>query len=443
MRELDSAAIVLDLTWAELDHHVTVLAEQIRRDGVPQVIVGILRGGMIPAVQLAHQLGVRDVRGIEVTRTLTDEPNGVKADVPQLVNPASLGSLDADADVLVVDDVAGSGDTLDLAADLLTQITARVRRVRARGQHHQLDHQQHRCAAPNPGLHRHNLRRMGPLSLGGSMSTTEELGDGYRTHPDTPMVGVYSANQMDDFYAALAIGEVKATGIMNYLQRLLITDRCRPGDRVVDVCCGRGLQLPVFYRYRPDLASYVGLDISPDNLAEAAHRQAALDKAWPREFSIDFHQCDVADPWPAVGEFDVAIYTSALEHLPRELGVASLRNTAEALAPTGRLYLSTPNTPGSPPRKLQYHVHVYEWSHEELVGVLAEVDLVVDDVVGILPPVTDKVEAEVNRRFGPQAVEFYRHMRHFAPDALLGPVVATGLGEAAIETLYVCSRRPA
>ncbi|MGH3469484.1 MAG: hypothetical protein ACRDQF_17335 [Thermocrispum sp.] len=47
------------------------------------------------------------------------------------------------------------------------------------------------------------------------------------------------------------------------------------------------------------------------------------------------------------------------------------------------------------------------------------------------------------RRYGPQAVEFYQRMREFAPDALLGPVVATALGEAAIETLYVCSRKPA
>lgn len=275
------------------------------------------------------------------------------------------------------------------------------------------------------------------------MSTTEELGDGYRTRPDTPMVGVYSANQMDDFYAALATGEVKPTGIMNYLQRLLITDRCRLGDRVVDVCCGRGLQLPVFYRYRPDLATYVGLDISTDNLAEAAKRLAALDAVRSREFSVDFVECDVAEPWPAVGEFDVAIYTSALEHLPRELGVASLRNTVQALAPTGRLYLSTPNTPGRPPRKLQHRVHVYEWSHEELTGVLDEVGLMVEDVVGILPPTPDKVEVEIARRFGPQAVEFYQRMREFAPDALLGPVVATALGEAAIETLYVCSRKTA
>lgn len=275
------------------------------------------------------------------------------------------------------------------------------------------------------------------------MNTTKDLHDAYRTRPGTPMVGAYSINQMDDFYTALATGEVKPTGIMNYLQRLLIIDRCTPGDRMVDVCCGRGLQLPVLYRYRPDLASYVGLDISTDNLAEAAHRQAALDALRRREFSVDFVECDVSAPWPALGEFDVAVYTSALEHLPRELGVASLRHTAAALAPSGKLYLSTPNTLGPPPRKLQHRVHVYEWSHEELIGAFEEVGLVVEHTVGILAPPPDMVEAAVADQFGPQAVEFYRRMREFAPEPLLGPVVATALGDAAIETLYVCSRRPA
>src|SRR5205823_13703834 len=77
-----------------------------------------------------HQLGVRDVRGIEVTRTLTDGPNEAKAPYPQITNPASLGALDAGADVLLVDDVAGSGDTVDTVANLLTSAGAvRVRRA--------------------------------------------------------------------------------------------------------------------------------------------------------------------------------------------------------------------------------------------------------------------------------------------------------------------------
>lgn len=276
------------------------------------------------------------------------------------------------------------------------------------------------------------------------MTCTDELSEQYRTRPGTPMIGPYSVNQMDDFYAALAVGEVKPTGIMNYLQRLLVTQRCRPGDRVLDVCCGSGLQLPVLYRYRPDLHSYVGLDISAENLAEARTRQSELDAAADRHFAIDFHQCDVAGRWPELDQVDVAIYTSALEHLPRKRGIASLRHTAAALTPEGRLYLSTPNTPGEPPRRLQHRVHVYEWSHQELTTVLDEVGLVVHEIVGILPaPAQAETEAAVAERYGSGAAAFYRRMRGFCPEALLGPVVATALGDVASEVLYICSRRPA
>lgn len=271
---------------------------------------------------------------------------------------------------------------------------------------------------------------------------TADLGEEYRTRPGTPMIGPYSVNQMDDFYAALARGEVKPTGIMNYLQRLIIAQRTRPGSRMVDVCCGRGLQLPVLYRYRPELASYTGLDISPDNLAEARARLAELEAHYPARPTVDFHELDVSQPWPEMGPFDVAVYTSALEHLPRELGIDSLRHTVAALARTGRLYLSTPNTPGEPPRKLQHRVHVYEWSHDELTAVLEDIGLEIIDVVGILPPLTPQAtEAAVSARFGHGGTELYRRLRDNTPDALLGPVVATALDEDATEMLYVCSRR--
>ncbi|MFD2422424.1 phosphoribosyltransferase [Amycolatopsis pigmentata] len=126
---MSDTTIALDLTWTELKDHVATLAEGIRQDGIPQVVIGILRGGMVPAVLLAHRLGVRDVRGIEVTRTLTDEPNGAKTAQPQVVNPASLGTFGTATDVLLVDDVAGSGETLATAATLITGLAARVRRA--------------------------------------------------------------------------------------------------------------------------------------------------------------------------------------------------------------------------------------------------------------------------------------------------------------------------
>jgi SAM-dependent methyltransferase len=158
-----------------------------------------------------------------------------------------------------------------------------------------------------------------------------QLPEQYVTRPGTPMAGPYSTNQMDDFYAALSRGEAKPSGLMNLLQHLIVAEQCAPNSRVLDVCCGRGLALPLLYRYAPKIGGYVGLDISAANLDEARERIEALRATYGDPFPVELVECDVAQPWPALPSFDIALYTSALEHLPFELGAASLRNTAAAL----------------------------------------------------------------------------------------------------------------
>lgn len=254
------------------------------------------------------------------------------------------------------------------------------------------------------------------------------------------MIGPYSVNQMDDFYAALSCGEVKPTGIMNYVQRLFIAERCPAGAAVVDVCCGRGLQLPVLARYAPHIDRYVGLDISPRNLDEARHRIADLDRSTGWRFRIDLVECDVAGKWPELTPFDVAVYTSALEHLPREQAVASLRNACAALRPGGVMFLSTPNTPGPAPRPLQHRVHVYEWNSEELLPVLADCGFTVHDIVGLLPPVSADIAEIVGNAYGPGAARWLDRMRRVVPEPFLGPVVASALPDDAAEVMYVCAR---
>lgn len=99
------------LTWLGMEELVNRIAEAISDDGVPQIVVGVLRGGGIPAVWLSHRLWLRDVRGVEVTHTIDDDINAAKTQRPVAVNPASLGDLTR-RDVLIVDDVAGTGHTL-------------------------------------------------------------------------------------------------------------------------------------------------------------------------------------------------------------------------------------------------------------------------------------------------------------------------------------------
>lgn len=263
----------------------------------------------------------------------------------------------------------------------------------------------------------------------------------YTTRPGTPMIGPYSTNQMDDFYQALYRGEVKPTGIMNLLQHLLIAERCPDGAAVLDVCCGRGLALPLLHRYAPHISRYIGLDISSENLAEAHQMLERCRAAYGEPFPVEFTRCDVSEPF-TVDQVDVAIYTSALEHLPAALGAASLRHTADALRPGGVLYLSTPATPGDPPRPLQHRVHVYEWSRQETLDALQAVGLTVEEEIGLLPPSDpDTLAAVLAERYGNSAAAWYHDLAARVPAALLSAIAAACVPQVATEILYL-ARKP-
>lgn len=262
------------------------------------------------------------------------------------------------------------------------------------------------------------------------------------TRRGTPMIGPYSINQMDDFYSAFGDGEFKASGIMNLAQHLYVTERCRPGDRVVDVCCGRGLALPLLYRYAPQISGYVGLDISPANLAQAKAQASQASARWDVRFPVQLIETDVSRKWPTVANSaEVIIYTAALEHLPRAAGAASLARAASALADDGLLYLSTPLTRGQVPKLLQHGVHVYEWDPDELRTAISECGLAIVDEVGLLPPEHTAVLAGLRGRYGDAAADWYARLRETLPAALLGTVAAAALPELAYEAMFVCRRR--
>jgi len=122
----DQTPIVL--TWADVRAMVDTLAARVRADRLPDVLVGVIRGGMIPAVLLSHLLGVRGVRAVEVVHTLDDTVNAEKSGTPQVVNAATLADLTG-RDVLLVDDIAGSGDTLACTVGLLHAAGAKTVRT--------------------------------------------------------------------------------------------------------------------------------------------------------------------------------------------------------------------------------------------------------------------------------------------------------------------------
>ena len=262
------------------------------------------------------------------------------------------------------------------------------------------------------------------------------------TRPGTPMTGPYSVNQMDDFYAALAAGQVKPTGIMNYIQRLFIAERCGPGARVIDVCCGRGLQLPVLYRYAPHIACYLGLDITQAHLDEARARAAELDDAHgARPFEISLAQCDVAGAWPPCLPADVIIYTSALEHLPRDAGAASLRHAAGHSPTEGRCTFPRRTPPAIRRACSSMACTSMSGKTANCGAVLAGTGLTVTDAIGLLPPLPQTTVQILARQYGPGAADWYTRLAQTIPEPFLATVSAAALGPAAAEIMYVCQRQ--
>ena len=103
------------VSWEDIENMVRHIAGQIEKSAFKaEVVIGILRGGIIPAKLLADELGVEDMGIIEIKfyRSV-----GNRSQRPYLRQPLTLPVKDKN--VLIVDDVSDSGLTLSVAIDAI------------------------------------------------------------------------------------------------------------------------------------------------------------------------------------------------------------------------------------------------------------------------------------------------------------------------------------
>lgn len=113
------------LTWAGFAKATQELAQVVADSGFdPEIIIGVARGGMIPAGALTYALGVKLTDAINV-EFYTD----VAETLPDPILLAPMLDIDSirDRRLLVVDDVVDSGRTLALVLQLLRGFGADVR----------------------------------------------------------------------------------------------------------------------------------------------------------------------------------------------------------------------------------------------------------------------------------------------------------------------------
>jgi hypoxanthine phosphoribosyltransferase len=113
------------LTWPLFGIAVRELATQVAASGYrPDIVLGIARGGLIPAATIAYALDVKNIFMMSVEfYTGVDERLDLPVMLPPLLNAVDI----AGASVLVLDDVADTGGTLKLVKDFCSQHVAEVR----------------------------------------------------------------------------------------------------------------------------------------------------------------------------------------------------------------------------------------------------------------------------------------------------------------------------
>ncbi len=110
----------------------------------------------------------------------------------------------------------------------------------------------------------------------------------------------------------------------------------RPGDRVLDVGCGTGLNLPLLRAAVGEQGAVVGLDLSPQMLEQARHRVVAA--GWD---NVHLHRGDAGSATLSAllpGQFDAVLMTYAMSII--EGYRQAWDGSVAALAPGGRIAMA-------------------------------------------------------------------------------------------------------
>lgn len=115
-------------SWANHIEGIHILGDEILSSGwEPTAIMGISRGGLIPAAILSYKLDVRLIQAVRVQHY--DEKNNPLKTGPQFVDgpePFALQQIETDR-LLVVDDIVDTGETLNLVLEFVRPFAHEVR----------------------------------------------------------------------------------------------------------------------------------------------------------------------------------------------------------------------------------------------------------------------------------------------------------------------------
>lgn len=102
---------IIYINWNRFDDILFSLAQKVLNDGKPDIILSVVRGGMIPSVMISHILNIRNVQNIIAKETIDDSIEALKGTL-QLEDISHFAASLKGKKILVVDDIVGSGNTI-------------------------------------------------------------------------------------------------------------------------------------------------------------------------------------------------------------------------------------------------------------------------------------------------------------------------------------------
>jgi len=231
--------------------------------------------------------------------------------------------------------------------------------------------------------------------------------------------------QMRNFYRQFGDGFFSVLDVMNYIQHQQIVRWTRKGMHLLDVCCGRGLLLPLLRYERKNLGSYTGIDIEPRNAIFQTKRvtDGKLIEPDYYPFPVHFVSGNVTEMSKLLKtkHYDFIVYTSSIEHMQKSSGQSSLFECRKVARNGATMILTCPNTSEDKSGyDTQYDAHIYEWKRSELIQGLKEAGFEIITEYGIL--IDRKTLHDEGERLG--ILPIIERIEKFIPSDWLLPVFA-------------------
>lgn len=264
----------------------------------------------------------------------------------------------------------------------------------------------------------------------------------YKNDGSIPVADILCTTyQMRNFYHQFRDGFFQDIDVMNYIQHLKAVRMMKDGDIVLDVCCGRGLLLPLMRYNAKGIGKYIGVDIEPKNMESRIRNICNGKEIDPKEhypFPTEWIESNAASMADKIQDRPTFIvYTSSIEHMNKEDGEQSIREIAKIAAPKATLFLSCPNTPeGADGFDTQYKAHLYEWKISELERALWGSDFVIKKRIGLAGSISDFKKILANL---PAPIRsFWDPIIDYLPGEFLKPILFVPIPQMAKEVLMIC-----